>query len=167
MGALPDPPKIPEILSGARFLKFWEFLKIFPRRGPAGCLYFCRKMAKNRDFPGGEKSGNFSPPGAPRPPPGENFQKFPKFQKSGSREDFGDFRGVWESITSSARRKNFPMPRFFRREKKIFGEKKIFSAEKKIFFPLLRKKIFFSPRGTLSARLPRRAYGTCGHSEMD
>merc|ERR1711955_134884 len=98
-----------------------------PRRGPVRCLYFCRKMAKNRDFPGGEKSGNFSPPGAPRPPPGENFQKFPKFQKSGSREDFGDFRGVWESITSSARRKKF------------LEEKKIFSAEKKIFFPLLRK----------------------------
>merc|ERR1712243_194549 len=108
-------------------------------------------MAKNRDFPGGKNREIFPPPGAPRPPPGENFQKFRKFQKSGSREDFGDFGGalhppgvrkISDAEIFSGRKKNF------RRKKNFFGRKK------KFFSPPQEKNFFFPARNALRASTP-------------
>merc|ERR1712243_218174 len=125
------------------------------------CLYFGRKMAKNRDFPGGEKSGNFSPPGAP--PPGGPPRAREISGNSGGRGE----SGVWESITPSTREKNFRCRDFFG-EKKKFSSKKKFFRQKKNFFSPPQEKNFFSPRGTLSARHEvGRDRFFCGHSEMD
>merc|ERR1712243_94889 len=152
MGALPDPPKIPEILSGARFLKFWEFLKIFPRRGPAGCLYFCRKMAKNRDFPGGEKSGNFSPPAAPRP--GKIFKNSQNFKNRAPERISGIFGGSGRALHPPLGEKNFRCRDFFGEKKKFSEKKKFFRQKKKFFFPSSGKKFFFPARNALRASTP-------------
>merc|ERR1712243_489499 len=124
------------------------------------CLYFGRKMAKNRDFPGGEKSGNFSPPGAP--PPGGP----PRAREISGNSGDGGSRGSGRALHPPLGKK-ISDAEIFSGRKKNFRRKKKFFGRKKNFFSPPQEKNFFFPRGTLSARLPRRAYGTCGHSEMD
>ena len=133
--------------------------------------------------PGGPGKFPAGPPGPPGPPGrGARGARGNSGNSGGPGGCRGVSRGLGEHYTPSPAEKISDAEifsgekKFFRREKKFFGEKKnffvvkkkfssrkkIFSSEKKIFFPAGQEKIFFSPRGTLSARQPRRAYGNCG-----
>ena len=153
------------------------------------CVRVCLRSVSGctRGVPGGSRGG---PRGAReisrRAPPAPRAPRAGRARRAGK---FREFRGVSGGVTGSGRAlhtltcgKNFRCrdffgrkkifssrkkifrreKKFFRREKKFSSRKKIFSSEKKIFFPAGQEKIFFSPRGTLSARQPRRAYGNCG-----